>query len=560
MEISTALKRNLKAGKEYDKLIPRVKCESTPLGEGDTFLTVDLMKNWIDKFRYQTVKIAPLFTGRSLEETVNNIYQFLYDHVQYTADGALQQLRSPACTWAQRKQGVDCKSYSVFASSILSNLGIKHYIRQIRQPYFYPEEFTHVYVVVPVNQDAESYLPNAETFVLDATKHENTESNYIEKVDLPMVNLKHVGLNAPQDERTQQIIGNFEAFCQHLLENGISLQTVNAIRSRIDQFTSQGKDPKFQIAPTGVVIEGVLFPLKFTPQPPERGLHGWFDTVVSTVSGKGSSDSTSSGTTQNSGSGKDALADAAASSGNPYAAAGAALLKMLPTDFIANTFGAVFANGFDLSCWNASYSESKATEALQVDIPYLINEYSGVSKNPTTENLNKFLNGIGGYISDSIHGQQSKYASCTRKGYALRQKGAEEARDQVLSTLRSSGLVLTPTGSRPGHIRTTAMPSYPEGTVYEWGQTAEYAYTYDSYSIGAPKSNGGTTETTTGGGTSNANTGLIVGGIALATLPFLFMKNKPGIAPMKPRTKKPAIKKPAPRKRATTKRKTASKK
>ena len=320
---------------------------------------------------------------------------------------------------------------------------------------------------------------------------------------------------------------NFETFCLHLLENGVPLSTVNAIRAEVDSFTSRGLDPKFEIVETGIVIQGKLFPLHINPQPAERGL----GIVVTTA-----------------------------------IAVGSMLMKMLPEDFVGNTFGAVFANGFDLSCWNASYNESKATEALKVDIPYLVNDYSGLAKNPNTTTLNKFLNGIAGYISDSIHGQQSKYASCTRKGYALRQKGAEEARDQVLSMLKSGGLTLTPTGSRPGHIRTTAMPSYPEGTVYEWGQTAEYAYTYDSYSVSGgstviepekPKEDPTTADSSKGSTINNdnssdntnttvtetpkpikkANTGLIVGGIALATLPFLFMANKPGISPIKPATK-----------------------
>ena len=318
---------------------------------------------------------------------------------------------------------------------------------------------------------------------------------------------------------------NFEAFCQHLVSNGIPLSTVNALRAEVNKYTSKGLDPKFQITEDGIVVQGKLFPLYFKDLQLEDKTPGLgFVTVA--------------------------------------IAAATTLAKMLPEDFTANTFGAVFANGFDLSCWNASYSEQKATEALKVDIPYLVNEYSGLSKNPNTTTLNKFLNGIAGYISDSIHGQQSKYASCTRKGYAVRQKGAEEARDQVISMLKSSGLKLTPAGTRPGHIRTTEMPSYPEGTVYEWGHTSEYAYTYQAYTVSGgstvidqPTEPSSTTpveqktteptntETTTTVETKvpkskNANTGLIVGGIALVTLPFLFRNNKPSIKPIqKPATK-----------------------
>jgi len=62
-------------------------------------------------------------------------------------------------------------------------------------------------------------------------------------------------------------------------------------------------------------------------------------------------------------------------------------MKMLPSDFFGSTFGAIFANGFDLSCWNASYSESKAQADLSIDLPYLMNEYAGLGDGVTTAKL-----------------------------------------------------------------------------------------------------------------------------------------------------------------------------
>jgi len=530
VEISAGLKRNLKNGKEYDKLIPSVKCERTNLGEGDTFNTVNWMKAWIEKYSFQTAKLSPKLQGRSLEETVNNIYQFLYDHVQYTADGPLQQLRSPACTWTQRKEGVDCKSYSVFASSILSNLGIKHFIRQIRQAYFYPEEFTHVYIVVPVNQTVSNYQKNTPTYVLDATKHKNTESNYIEKVDEKMVNLKHVGLNAPASEsdRTQNIIANFEAFSRHLLQNGIPLSTVNAMREQVSLFTNSGKDPSFKIVDRGIIIEGKLFVLNFI----NKGLNGEVE-----------------GGEIDEGEGDSQVAE--------YAAAGKKILDMLPPDFLGNTFGSVFANGFDLSCWNASFSESKATAALEVDMPYLVGKFSGLSENPTTETLNRYLNGIEGYILASVNGQNKKYASCTRKGWAIAQKGAEGAKEQVLESINRA-FNTTPTGKRQGGLD-TSMPSR-DGGNFKWGEHGGNAYMYESFSIVSKKANstyqptGNSTYQPTGNnnanvtnapGTSNINTGLIAGGVALAALPFLFMMKKKDVATAVATAKKPVRKTPA---------------
>jgi hypothetical protein len=498
--ISTSLQRNLNEGKEYNKLIPQVKCEQTNLGSGDTYMTVEEMKDWIEKYSFQTKKLSPKLKGPSIQTTVTNIYQFLYGHIQYQADGALQQLRSPACTWKQRKQGVDCKSYSIFASSILSNLGIKHFIRQIKQASFYPQEFTHVYIVIPVDQHTEIYSENTQTIVLDATKHQNIESPYLEKEDLKMVNLKHVGLNGPQNESTSQIAENFEVFSTHLLTNGISLNMVNAIREEVSKYTKIGRDPKFQIVDQGIIIEEKYFRLDFNPQ---NGL-GFVVTGTAAVAG------------------------------------GKALLDMLPPDFLGNTFGSVFANGFDLSCWGASFSESKATAALEVDMPYLVGEFSGLSENPNTDTLNRFLNGIEGYILASVNGQNKKYAKCTQKGWAIAQKGAEGAKKQVLDSIKRAYNLIS-TGKQTGGLD-TSMPSR-EGDNFKWGEHRGNAYKYESYRI-SKKENGTVpitnqptyqSEADNLQPTSNANTnqnnpvapksntGLIIGGVALATLPFLFM-------------------------------------
>tara|TARA_B100000678_G_scaffold227176_1_gene195015 strand:- start:8922 stop:9554 length:633 start_codon:yes stop_codon:yes gene_type:complete len=207
---------------------------------GDTFHTVDEMQDWISKYVWQTKQIAPLLYSHNLEVLANNIYRFLYDHIQYNVDGDLQQLFSPVCAWSKRKKGIDCKSYSVFASAILTNLGINHAIRQVRQTYYKPDYWTHVYVVIYQDQNQKSYSKNAPTYVIDATKHHNQEVNYLEKHDL--MRLKHVGLNAPSvlSAEKQNIIDNFNKFCYFLLENQVPVATVNAIRQEVHKYTSQG--------------------------------------------------------------------------------------------------------------------------------------------------------------------------------------------------------------------------------------------------------------------------------------------------------------------------------
>ncbi|WP_417885330.1 hypothetical protein [Zunongwangia sp.] len=403
------------------------------------------MRDWIIEYARQTEKLAPLLYSHNLQQLANTIYQFQYDHIQYTADGALQQLSSPACTWRKRKTGVDCKSYAIFASSLLTNLGINHAIRQVRQPHFNPENWTHVYVVIFQDQKQKNYSEDAPTFVIDATRHHNQEVNYLEKSDLMM--LQHVGLNAPSvlSAEKQNIIDNFNQFCQFLLEQKVPVTTVNAIRQEVHKYTSQGIDPQFAIITNGISIQGKPFTFRLVE---DRAYQQGLGVVVTATASL---------------------------------TAGKALMKMLPSDFFGSTFGAIFANGFDLSCWNASYSESKAQADLSIDLPYLMNEYSGLGDGVSTAKLNKFLNAIEAYISNAKHGQQSKYASCTRKGYAAVEKAATEARDKVLATIKQAGLSLIPTGTQQGFLE-TKMPSF-EGRTWNWGDDANEQFTYKTYRV-----------------------------------------------------------------------------
>jgi hypothetical protein len=71
--------------------------------------------------------IAERFRGKDLEESAKNVWKFLRDHVKYSADTNLQSVKLPAALLRDRTG--DCKSYSIFAHSILSALGYKNFIR-----------------------------------------------------------------------------------------------------------------------------------------------------------------------------------------------------------------------------------------------------------------------------------------------------------------------------------------------------------------------------------------------------------------------------------------------
>jgi hypothetical protein len=92
----------------------------------------------------QTKDIANRYRGKTEAETCKKIFNYLKNQINYKADGAEQQVRLPSGL-IRTLQG-DCKSYAVFTSAILSNLGIPHSLVYTS----YDEKDatpTHIYVV-----------------------------------------------------------------------------------------------------------------------------------------------------------------------------------------------------------------------------------------------------------------------------------------------------------------------------------------------------------------------------------------------------------------------------
>ena len=170
----------------YQVIRPRVKnLTSTSLDptqdriiieDGEVGDTVDLMKRVVWKYIDDTKGIAPVLKGKTLNETCENTWNFLYHHIQYKLDErGLEQLRRPARSWSDRKSGIDCDCFSIFTSSILTNLQIPHSFRITK---YGGTQFQHVYVVVP---------NESETLVIDPVLSDyNYEKPHSEHKDFAM--------------------------------------------------------------------------------------------------------------------------------------------------------------------------------------------------------------------------------------------------------------------------------------------------------------------------------------------------------------------------------------
>lgn len=193
------LYRPLRSGREYEMLFPKSDRTSTALGEGMTDFSILHMHEMVEEYSWQVEKVAPLLQKRSLADTCGEIHDFLFNHFQYKADDADQMLRSPQRSWADRKDGIDCKSYSILASCLLRQMGYSHYLRKIKQPGYEPNDFTHVYVIVPIDQQSGSLAKGY--YVIDGTIDETDEPAFVSFKDEFMSGLPHYKLNGPRTRR-----------------------------------------------------------------------------------------------------------------------------------------------------------------------------------------------------------------------------------------------------------------------------------------------------------------------------------------------------------------------
>lgn len=169
--------RIIQDGRRYDHLFPQpLNRDRVIIENGSVEDTIELMKKVVWKYIDDTKKIANLLREPQLIKTCNNIWNFLYYNIQYKLDNAgLEQVRRPARSWYEKTTGIDCDCFSIFASSILTNLQIPHKFRVTK---YDKDVFQHVYVIVPTGN---------EYYIIDPVLSKaNYEKPYKQKIDFEM--------------------------------------------------------------------------------------------------------------------------------------------------------------------------------------------------------------------------------------------------------------------------------------------------------------------------------------------------------------------------------------
>lgn len=183
-------RRAVKNGARYDYLFSEPNFKDTIVNPNGTVrYTVEQMEQVVKEYAWQTAKLAPTLKRESLAATLENIWNFVYHHLQYKLDKeGVEELRTPARAWydaqilsrnpaTAEQAGCDCDCMAIFISCTLTNLNIAHKLRVTA----YEGGWQHVYVVVPVPGQPEY------NWILDCVLDQfNVEKTYSNKFDYRM--------------------------------------------------------------------------------------------------------------------------------------------------------------------------------------------------------------------------------------------------------------------------------------------------------------------------------------------------------------------------------------
>lgn len=167
------------SGFEFDSFMPSSNCDIKKITFGKGCEAHKEVVTTIKESYKDTEDIAKILERDTLLDTCITIKDFLYNYIQYNHDDKLN-IKSPSCVWSSRK--AECKSNTIFASTILVNLGIKHYLRSV----YYSGVGRHIYIVVPTNQvtgdlNEKSYL-SKNYHTIDGTFKYHFEPHFDAKV------------------------------------------------------------------------------------------------------------------------------------------------------------------------------------------------------------------------------------------------------------------------------------------------------------------------------------------------------------------------------------------
>lgn len=108
----------------YNHLIDDATGENLLVGYGFDKTTKELLIDTVNKYYKQVYKLAEHLKADTVAQTCFNIWHWEHCNLKYNYDSpGKEEIRTPARTWKDRFNGIDCDCLAVFTASILKCLG-----------------------------------------------------------------------------------------------------------------------------------------------------------------------------------------------------------------------------------------------------------------------------------------------------------------------------------------------------------------------------------------------------------------------------------------------------
>lgn len=167
------------------------------MGSGNSQFAVDQIIKMARENYKEASQLAQKLKRDTLKNTLAAIHSFVWNNFNNINEGREHTLQTlSAAYYGFREKGINCEDATIITLQILSNLGIKAYVRKIWQPAS-PENPTHVYVVVPLNQENPSAKSRQLYYVIDGTlPTPNQEAAFVKFKDvMAEPKIKYYGMN-----------------------------------------------------------------------------------------------------------------------------------------------------------------------------------------------------------------------------------------------------------------------------------------------------------------------------------------------------------------------------
>lgn len=129
---------------DYSFLIEPATGEKRLVGYGFEGATLEQLKNACKNYQ-QVAKLAAHLKGDTELQSAFNVWHWLHTNIKYNYDApGLEEIRTPARTFADRESGVDCDCLAVFAACLLGAMGYKPRFEIVA--FGNSPKFSHIYV------------------------------------------------------------------------------------------------------------------------------------------------------------------------------------------------------------------------------------------------------------------------------------------------------------------------------------------------------------------------------------------------------------------------------